>query len=135
MDACKALRARRCRAGPRGTHREAHLIDEVRDAQLALRDAGQRATNRAWLDFDNLDTPAVSIDEHGGIELWACCFSRSGGTWHVGGCREWPCVAPTRSSRGGRGIALIDGNSFYCSCERVFDSKLVRILVIASCTA
>jgi DNA polymerase V len=31
---------------------------------------------------------------------------------------------------GGRAIALIDGNSFYCSCERVFDPKLVRVPVI-----
>ncbi|KQT86465.1 Y-family DNA polymerase [Methylobacterium sp. Leaf466] len=27
-------------------------------------------------------------------------------------------------------IALIDGNSFYCSCERVFDPKLARVPVI-----
>lgn len=25
-----------------------------------------------------------------------------------------------------RSFALIDGNSFYCSCERVFDPKLRR---------
>ncbi|SFK86318.1 Y-family DNA polymerase [Methylorubrum salsuginis] len=31
---------------------------------------------------------------------------------------------------GGRAIALIDGNSFYCSCERVFDPKLARVPVI-----
>jgi len=31
---------------------------------------------------------------------------------------------------GGRAIALIDGNSFYCSCERVFDPKLARLPVI-----
>ena len=30
----------------------------------------------------------------------------------------------------GRAIALIDGNSFYCSCERVFDPKLARVPVI-----
>ena len=24
-------------------------------------------------------------------------------------------------------LALIDGNSFYCSCERVFDAKLERL--------
>ena len=29
-----------------------------------------------------------------------------------------------------RAIALIDGNSFYCSCERVFDPKLARMPVI-----
>ena len=29
-----------------------------------------------------------------------------------------------------RAIALIDGNSFYCSCERVFDPKLARVQVI-----
>ena len=29
-----------------------------------------------------------------------------------------------------RAIALIDGNSFYCSCERVFDPKLARVPVI-----
>ncbi len=26
-----------------------------------------------------------------------------------------------------RAIALIDGNSFYCSCERVFDPKLAGV--------
>ncbi|MCJ2079070.1 Y-family DNA polymerase [Methylobacterium sp. E-016] len=31
---------------------------------------------------------------------------------------------------GGRAIALIDGNSFYCSCERVFDPKLSGVPVI-----
>ena len=31
---------------------------------------------------------------------------------------------------GGRAIALIDGNSFYCSCERVFDPKLAGVPVI-----
>ena len=31
---------------------------------------------------------------------------------------------------GGRAIALINGNSFYCSCERVFDPKLARVPVI-----
>ncbi|TXM65493.1 Y-family DNA polymerase [Methylobacterium sp. WL120] len=30
----------------------------------------------------------------------------------------------------GRAIALIDGNSFYCSCERVFDPKLAGVPVI-----
>src|SRR3954452_12091278 len=29
-----------------------------------------------------------------------------------------------------RAIALIDGNSFYCSCERVFDPKLAAVPVI-----
>ena len=29
-----------------------------------------------------------------------------------------------------RAYALIDGNSFYCSCERVFDPKLARVPVI-----
>ncbi|MBB3902063.1 hypothetical protein [Methylobacterium brachythecii] len=29
-----------------------------------------------------------------------------------------------------RAIALIDGNSFYCSCERVFDGKLADVPVI-----
>ena len=29
-----------------------------------------------------------------------------------------------------RAIALIDGNSFYCSCERVFDPKLASVPVI-----
>ena len=29
-----------------------------------------------------------------------------------------------------RAIALIDGNSFYCSCERVFDPKLTGVPVI-----
>ncbi|ACL61786.1 Y-family DNA polymerase [Methylobacterium nodulans] len=29
-----------------------------------------------------------------------------------------------------RALALIDGNSFYCSCERVFDPKLVGVPVI-----
>ncbi len=29
-----------------------------------------------------------------------------------------------------RALALIDGNSFYCSCERVFDPKLARVPVI-----
>ena len=29
-----------------------------------------------------------------------------------------------------RAIALIDGNSFYCSCERVFDPKLAGKPVI-----
>jgi hypothetical protein len=71
MDACKALQARRCRAGPRGAHREAHVVDEVRDAQPALRDAGQRASNHAWLDLDNADVPVFSVDEHGEVELWS----------------------------------------------------------------
>ena len=31
---------------------------------------------------------------------------------------------------GGRAYALIDGNSFYCSCERVFDAKLTGVPVI-----
>ena len=31
---------------------------------------------------------------------------------------------------GGRALALIDGNSFYCSCERVFDARLARVPVI-----
>ena len=31
---------------------------------------------------------------------------------------------------GGRAIALIEGNSFYCSCERVFDPKLAGAPVI-----
>lgn len=31
---------------------------------------------------------------------------------------------------GGRALALIDGNSFYCSCERVFDARLTRVPVI-----
>lgn len=31
---------------------------------------------------------------------------------------------------GGRAYALIDGNSFYCSCERVFDPKLAGVPVI-----
>lgn len=35
-----------------------------------------------------------------------------------------------RNRIGGRAIALIDGNSFYCSCERVFDPKLARVPVI-----
>ncbi|CAA2144457.1 hypothetical protein MBLL_03581 [Methylobacterium bullatum] len=29
-----------------------------------------------------------------------------------------------------RATALIDGNSFYCSCERVFDAKLARLPLI-----
>ncbi len=29
-----------------------------------------------------------------------------------------------------RALALIDGNSFYCSCERVFDPKLRALPVI-----
>lgn len=29
-----------------------------------------------------------------------------------------------------RTYALSDGNSFYCSCERVFDPKLARVPVI-----
>ena len=29
-----------------------------------------------------------------------------------------------------RAVALIDGNSFYCSCERVFDPKLASVPVI-----
>ena len=29
-----------------------------------------------------------------------------------------------------RAVALIDGNSFYCSCERVFDPALKRLPVI-----
>lgn len=29
-----------------------------------------------------------------------------------------------------RAFALVDGNSFYCSCERVFDPKLARVPVI-----
>jgi len=29
-----------------------------------------------------------------------------------------------------RAVALIDGNSFYCSCERVFDPKLDRVPVV-----
>lgn len=31
---------------------------------------------------------------------------------------------------GGRAVALIDGNSFYCSCERVFDPRLARVPII-----
>lgn len=31
---------------------------------------------------------------------------------------------------GGRAITLIDGNSFYCSCERVFGPKLARVPVM-----
>ena len=31
---------------------------------------------------------------------------------------------------GGRAVALIDGNSFYCSCERVFDPRLATVPVI-----
>ncbi len=31
---------------------------------------------------------------------------------------------------GGRTVALIDRNSFYCSCERVFDPKLAAVPVI-----
>ncbi|GAN48745.1 Y-family DNA polymerase (plasmid) [Methylobacterium radiotolerans] len=31
---------------------------------------------------------------------------------------------------GGRAVALIDGNSFYCACERVFDPKLATVPVI-----
>jgi DNA polymerase V len=31
---------------------------------------------------------------------------------------------------GGGAVALIDGNSFYCSCERVFDPKLAAVPVI-----
>lgn len=31
---------------------------------------------------------------------------------------------------GGRALVLIDGNSLYCSCERVFDVKLARVPVI-----
>ena len=31
---------------------------------------------------------------------------------------------------GGRAVALIDGNSFYCACERVFDPKLAAVPVI-----
>jgi DNA polymerase V len=31
---------------------------------------------------------------------------------------------------GGRAYALIDGNSFYCSCKRVFDPKLTKVPVI-----
>jgi DNA polymerase V len=31
---------------------------------------------------------------------------------------------------GGRAVALIDGNSFYCSCERVFDPKLAAVPMI-----
>lgn len=72
----------------RGAHREAHLIDEVRDAQPALRDAGQRASNRRRLDFDNADMPAFAVDEHGEVELMACCASQSAGTWRANGCRE-----------------------------------------------
>lgn len=29
-----------------------------------------------------------------------------------------------------RSFALSDGNSFYCSCERVFDPRLARVPVI-----
>ena len=29
-----------------------------------------------------------------------------------------------------RAYALIDGNSFYCSCERVFDAKLEGMPVV-----
>ncbi len=29
-----------------------------------------------------------------------------------------------------RALALIDGNSFYCSCERVFDPKLAGVPVV-----
>ena len=31
---------------------------------------------------------------------------------------------------GGRAVALIDGNSFYCACERVFDPRLATVPVI-----
>ncbi len=29
-----------------------------------------------------------------------------------------------------RALALVDGNSFYCSCERVFDPRLTGVPVI-----
>lgn len=33
------------------------------------------------------------------------------------------------SGQGGHVFALIDGNSFYCSCERVFDPKLANLSI------
>ena len=41
-----------------------------------------------------------------------------------------PEARPRDGIGGGRALALIDGNSFYCSCERVFDAKLARVPVI-----
>ena len=41
-----------------------------------------------------------------------------------------PDVRPCDRVGGGRAYALIDGNSFYCSCERVFDPKLSSVPVI-----
>ncbi len=43
----RALRPGYCRAGPRGPDREAHVVDEIRDADAPLHDAGFRATGRA----------------------------------------------------------------------------------------
>ena len=41
-----------------------------------------------------------------------------------------PATRPRDRIGGGRAYALVDGNSFYCSCERVFDPKLADVPVI-----
>ncbi len=41
-----------------------------------------------------------------------------------------PCEGPLGCCAMSRALALIDGNSFYCSCERVFDPKLSGVPVI-----
>ncbi len=45
-----------------------------------------------------------------------------------------PCEGALGCGAMSRALALIDGNSFYCSCERVFDPKLsgVRLIVLSN---
>ena len=47
--------------------------------------------------------------------------------WTKGAQKQVDALAAGRAARA---VALIDGNSFYCSCERVFDPKLARVPVI-----
>ncbi len=79
----------------------------------------------------NAELPIYALQELAEAAIWGVVRFTSGGTSPRPGC---PVSGPAARLRdrigGGRAIALIDGNSFYCSCERVFDPKLARVPVI-----
>jgi DNA polymerase V len=70
---------------------------------------------RIELSFANPRYPQFEQPRDAVIEVWGVVSSS---------------ITPRRRASLSRSIALIDGNSFYCSCERVFDPKLRAVPVV-----
>ena len=62
--------------------------------------------------------PAYAVRELAEVDLGGVVRSTSGGTSRASRMSD--------ADRGGRAIVIVDGNSVYCSCERVFDKFEMR---------